>query len=70
MKGDISFFDGVEHVSKECSAKPTPSRYDKICSNFMSATEYQFRDHTNPEKQAGRDGVEEIHLLQITEGIY
>ena len=35
----------------------------------MKVTGYQFRDHANPGKQLGRNGVDEVHLIQILSGI-
>ena len=68
LPGEISFYDGVDNVTHQCSTNPTPSSYDKVCSNFLAVTGYQFKNHTNYGKQAGRDGVDEVHLLQISQG--
>ena len=68
LLGEISFFDGVENITHECSKQATPTSYDQICTNFLNVSGYQFKDHTNAGKKTGRDGVDEVHLIQISAG--
>ena len=65
--GIMFFFDGVENITDKCSSNPTPSRYDTVCANFLSTTSYKFKDHLNSGKEWGRDGIDEVHLLHISE---
>ena len=67
--GKMFFFDGVANLTDQCSRNPTPSTYDSVCSNFMKVTGYQFKDHANPGKQMGKNGVDEVHLIQILSGV-
>ena len=68
LLGEISFFDGVENITHDCSKQATPTSYDQICTNFLNVSDYQFKDHTNAGKKTGRGGVDEVHLIQISTG--
>ena len=63
------FFDGVANITGKCSTNPTPTSYDSVCKNFLKVTGYKFKDHSNSGKQLGRDGVDEVHLIQILGGM-
>ena len=35
----------------------------------MKVTGYKFKDHVNSGKSYGRNGIDTVHLLRVTEGI-
>ena len=68
ITGEIYFDDGVNSAANGCSKNPPPTTWNKVCQNFMNTTGYKFKDHTDPDKEEGRSGIDEVHLITISEG--